>query len=216
MSLKAAVLPVTPFQQNCTLLWNDETMLGAISDPGGDLNRIENLLRETGVTLEKVLLTHGHLDHAAAAGDLARAHGIPIEGPHKDELFIIERLPDDSRQYGFPEVGAFVPDRWLENGDTVEVAGLTLDVRHCPGHTPGHIIFFHAPSRLALVGDVLFQGSVGRTDLPRGDHDTLIRSIREKLWPLGDDVAFVPGHGPISTFGAERQTNPYVADQLFE
>lgn len=215
MSLKAAILPVTPFQQNCTLLWNDETMHGAISDPGGDLDRIEQLLAQTGVTLDKVLLTHGHLDHAAAAGDLARKHGIPIEGPHKDELFIIERLPEDSRQYGFPEVGAFVPDRWLENGDTVEVAGLTLDVRHCPGHTPGHVIFFHEPSRLALVGDVLFQGSVGRTDLPRGSHDQLISSIRERLWPLGDDVAFVPGHGPISTFGDERQTNPYVADQLF-
>jgi len=216
MSLKAAILPVTPFQQNCTLIWNDETMHGAISDPGGDLDRIEQLIAKTGVTLDKVILTHGHLDHAAAAGDLARKYGIPIEGPHRDELFIIERLPDDSRQYGFPEVGAFEPDRWLEDGDTVEVAGLTLDVRHCPGHTPGHVVFFHEPSRLALVGDVLFQGSIGRTDLPRGDHDQLIRSIRERLWPLGDDVAFVPGHGPISTFGDERQTNPYVADQLFD
>ncbi len=215
MGLKAAILPVTPFQQNCTLIWNDETMRGAVSDPGGDLDRIKAAAAEAGVTIEKILLTHGHLDHASAAGDLARELGVPIEGPHKDDLFLIEALPDQAAKYGFPPVGGFVPDRWLENGDTVEVAGLTFDVRHCPGHTPGHVIFFHAPSRLALVGDVLFQGSIGRTDLPRGDHGALVQSIRERLWPLGDDVTFVPGHGPLSTFGAERRSNPFVADENF-
>lgn len=215
MGLKAAILPVTPFQQNCTLIWNDETMRGAVSDPGGDLDRIKAAAAESGVTIEKVLLTHGHLDHASAAGDLARELGVPIEGPHKDDLFLIEALPDQAAKYGFPPVGGFVPDRWLENGDMVEVAGLTFDVRHCPGHTPGHVIFFHAPSRLAIVGDVLFQGSIGRTDLPRGDYGALIQSIRERLWPLGDDVTFVPGHGPLSTFGAERRGNPFVADSNF-
>lgn len=216
MGLKAAILPVTPFQQNCTILWNEETMRGAVSDPGGDLDRIMQTLEELGVTLEKVLLTHGHLDHASAAGELAARLSIPIEGPHRDDLFLIEALPAQGEKYGFPSFRAFEPDRWLENGDTVEVAGLTFDVRHCPGHTPGHVVFFHAPSRLAIVGDVLFNGSIGRTDLPRGDHRSLVSSIRERLWPLGDDVTFVPGHGPLSTFGAERRSNPYVADEFFE
>lgn len=215
MSLKAAILPITPFQQNCTLLWNDDTMHGAVCDPGGDLDRIVRAAEEAGIALDKILLTHGHLDHAAAAGDLARRLGIPIEGPHRDDLFLIEALPAQARQYGFPPCGAFVPDRWLVDGDAVDVAGLTFLVRHCPGHTPGHIVFFHEPSRLAIVGDVLFQGSVGRTDLPRGDHRALVSSIRDKLWPLGDDVTFVPGHGPLSTFGAERRTNPFVADENF-
>jgi glyoxylase-like metal-dependent hydrolase (beta-lactamase superfamily II) len=216
MGLKAAILPVTPFQQNCTILWNEETMRGAVSDPGGDIDRIMQTLEELGVTLEKVLLTHGHLDHASAAGELAARLSIPIEGPHRDDLFLIEALPAQGEKYGFPSFRAFEPDRWLENGDTVEVAGLTFDVRHCPGHTPGHVVFFHAPSRLAIVGDVLFNGSIGRTDLPRGDHRSLVSSIRERLWPLGDDVTFVPGHGPLSTFGAERRSNPYVADEFFE
>ncbi len=215
MSLKAAILPVTPFQQNCTLLWNDDTMRGAVSDPGGDLDRILQQVEELGLSLEKVLLTHGHLDHAAAAGELSRHLGIPIEGPHRDDLFLISELPAQSQKYGFPAFGGFEPDRWLENGDTVEVGGLTFDVRHCPGHTPGHIIFFNAEAKLAIVGDVLFNGSIGRTDFPRGDYNALISSIRERLWPLGDDVTFVPGHGPLSTFGAERRSNPFVADELF-
>ena len=196
-------------------MWNDETMRGAVSDPGGDLARIEEAAAQAGVTIEKILLTHGHLDHAAAAGDLARALGVPLEGPHEDDLFLIESLPEQAAKYGFPPVGGFRPDRWLKDGDRVEFAGLTFDVRHCPGHTPGHVVFFHEPSRLAIVGDVLFQGSIGRTDLPRGDHGALVASIRERLWPLGNDVTFVPGHGPISTFGAERQNNPFVADENF-
>lgn len=215
MPMKAAVLPVTPFQQNCTIFWNDETMRGGVSDPGGDIERILEVVGREGITLEKILLTHGHLDHASAAGDLAKQLGIPIEGPHEDDLFLIETLPEQSAKYGFPPVGAFVPDRWLVDGDRVEVAGLTFDVRHCPGHTPGHVVFFNDEARLAIVGDVLFQGSIGRTDLPRGNYQQLIDSITNRLWPLGDDVTFVPGHGPVSTFGQERATNPFVADENF-
>ena len=212
MPLKAAIIPVTPFQQNCSLIWNDETMLGAAVDPGGDLDKIDQALDETGVTLEKVLLTHGHLDHASAAGELAARNNIPIEGPHKDDQFLIDDLPRHARQFGFPEHRTFLPDRWLDQGDTVTVGGLTLEVLHCPGHTPGHIVFYHPPSHLAIVGDVIFQGSIGRTDLPRGDHEQLIRSIRERLFPLGDDIAFIPGHGQMSSFEHERKMNPYVSD----
>jgi len=215
MSLKAAILPVTPFQQNCCLLWNDETMRGAVSDPGGDLDRIMQTVEEMGITLEKVLLTHGHLDHASAAGELSRRLHIPIEGPHSDDLFLIEELPAQSAQYGFPVFDGFRPDRWLDDGDTVTVGGMEFLVLHCPGHTPGHIVFFNEAARLAVVGDVLFHGSIGRTDFPRGNHDALIHSIREKLWPLGDDITFVPGHGPLSTFGAEKRSNPFVADENF-
>ncbi|MDO8287798.1 MAG: MBL fold metallo-hydrolase [Parvibaculum sp.] len=215
MTLKAAILPVTPFQQNCTLLWNEDTMRGAVSDPGGDLDRIMQAVEELGVTLEKVLLTHGHLDHASAAGELARRLNIPIEGPHRDDLFLISDLAKQGAKYGFPAYEGFEPTRWLEDGDKVEVGGLTFDVRHCPGHTPGHVIFFNSEARLAIVGDVLFQGSIGRTDLPRGDYQSLVTAIREKLWPLGDDVTFVPGHGPLSTFGAERRSNPFVADENY-
>jgi len=210
--MKATVVPVTPFQQNCTVLWCEETMKGAVVDPGGDLDRIEEVVAKHGVTLEKILLTHGHIDHAGAAAELAERRGVPIEGPEKEETFWLDKLPEQGENWGFPGARVAVPDRWLEDGDTVSVGNLTLDVRHCPGHTPGHVIFFHEPSRLAIVGDVLFQGSIGRTDFPRGDHATLIRSIVEKLWPLGDDVTFVPGHGPLSTFGAERRSNPFVSD----
>tara|TARA_R110000868_G_scaffold144396_7_gene363513 strand:+ start:539 stop:1189 length:651 start_codon:yes stop_codon:yes gene_type:complete len=215
MSLKVAILPVTPFQQNCTLLWNETTMRGAVSDPGGDLDRIMETVEELGITLEKVLLTHGHLDHASAAGELAERLGVPIEGPHRDDLFLISDLPRQGAKYGFPTYQSFEPTRWLENGDTVEVGGLTFQVLHCPGHTPGHIVFFNDEARLAIVGDVLFNGSIGRTDLPRGDYASLVNAIRDKLWPLGDDVTFVPGHGPLSTFGAERRSNPFVADENF-
>ncbi|MEQ9144738.1 MAG: MBL fold metallo-hydrolase [Parvibaculaceae bacterium] len=212
MPLKAAIIPVTPLQQNCSLLWNDENMRGAVIDPGGDLDKIEDALKQTGVTLEKVLLTHGHLDHASAAGELAKKHGVPIEGPHKEDLFLIEELPSQGAKYGMPVYDAFTPDRWLEDEDTVELAGLTLLVRHCPGHTPGHVVFIHEPSKLAVVGDVIFQGSIGRTDFPRGNHEQLISSIRERLFPLGEDIAFIPGHGPMSTFEFEKKTNPFCSD----
>jgi hydroxyacylglutathione hydrolase len=215
MGLKCAIIPVTPYQQNSTLVWNEDTMIGASIDPGGDLEHILKVSEEAGVTIEKIFLTHGHLDHAAGTGALAAQLEIPVEGPHEEDAFLLNALPEQAKKNGFPEATAVTPDRWLVGGDTVEVGGLTFEVRHCPGHTPGHVVFFHALSRLAIVGDVLFRGSIGRTDLPRGDHETLLSSIRGQLWPLGADVAFVPGHGPMSTFGEERQSNPYVADGLF-
>ena len=206
------ILPVTPFAQNCTLLWCEETMRGAVVDPGGDLDEIVTAAAQLGVALEKILLTHGHIDHAGGSAELAARLGIPIEGPQREDAFWIDQLPNQSRMFGFPHCAAFTPDRWLEDGDQVQVGNVVLDVLHTPGHTPGHICFFCKPAKLALVGDVLFAGSIGRTDFPRGNHDALMRSIHDKLWPLGNDVAFVPGHGPMSTFGEERASNPFVAD----
>ncbi|MDD9906241.1 MAG: MBL fold metallo-hydrolase [Rhodospirillaceae bacterium] len=214
--MKGAIIPVTPFQQNSTLVWNEETMVGASIDPGGDIDHILSARDEVGMTIEKIFLTHGHLDHASGTMDLAERLGVPVEGPHEEDAFLLDALPAQAAKYGFPEAAAVKPDRWLKGGDTVEAGGLTFNVRHCPGHTPGHVVFFHEPSRFAVVGDVLFQGSIGRTDLPRGDHATLLQSIREQLWPLGEDVVFVPGHGPTSTFGNERKTNPFVGDALFQ
>lgn len=209
------IIPVTPFMQNCSLLICEETRRAAVVDPGGDRERILAAARKADVVVEKVLLTHGHLDHAAAAGDLAKELGVAIEGPQQKELSLIQSMPLQARQFGFPCGGEFVPDRWLEDGDTVQFGKQTLEVLHCPGHTPGHVVFFHRASKMAWVGDVLFAGSIGRTDLPGGDHRTLVRSIREKLWPLGDEVEFVSGHGPNSTFGWERKSNPFVGDSLF-
>ena len=211
--LKAAIVPVTPLQQNCTLIWCTETMLGAFSDPGGDLPQLKAAAAQHGVTIEKIIITHGHLDHCGQAGILAAELGVPIEGPHEDDRFLIAQLGDDGRKWGM-EAQTFEPDRWLVHGDTVTVGNLTLDVIHCPGHTPGHVVFYHGPSNLAIVGDVLFQGSIGRTDFPRGNHQQLIDSITQRLWPLGAETAFVPGHGPMSTFGHERKTNGYVSDYL--
>ena len=209
--MRAAVIPVTPLQQNCTLLWCTKTMRGAFVDPGGDLPRLKAAMHQSGATIEKILLTHGHIDHCGSAGILAEDLGVPIEGPHKDDLFWVERLAEDGARYGIAG-RPFVPDRWLENGDQVTVGELGFDVRHCPGHTPGHVVFHHPESKLALVGDVLFQGSIGRWDFDRGDQHALIRSIVERLWPMGDDTAFIPGHGAMSTFGHERRTNPFVSD----
>ncbi len=211
--LKAVIIPVTPLQQNCTLLWCTKTNKAALSDPGGDLNRLKAAIEEHGVDLEKIIITHGHLDHCGQAGMLAEELGVPIEGPHKDDLFWIDQLDSDGARYGM-EAKSFVPDRWLVDGDQVTVGDLVLDVIHCPGHTPGHVIFYHQPSRLAVVGDVIFQGSIGRTDFPRGNHQDLINAITQKLWPLGDDVTFIPGHGPTSQFGYERKTNAFVADDV--
>lgn len=209
--MKYAIVPVTPFQQNATVLWCPETMRAAVVDPGGDLDRILDVVRREGLTLERVLVTHGHIDHAGGVADLAERSRVPIEGPHLDDRFWIDGMPQQSRMFGFPDVRSFTPDRWLTGGDTVQVGNQLLSVIHCPGHTPGHVCFYHEPSRLAIVGDVLFQGSIGRTDFPKGDYDTLIASIRERLLPLGDDVAFIPGHGPMSSFGEERRYNPYVS-----
>ncbi len=212
MSLKLLIVPVTPFEQNCSVLICERTLRAAAVDPGGDLDRIEEALASQGATLEKVFLTHGHIDHCGQSAQFARSHHVPLEGPHREDRFWIDQLPEQGARFGFARLEAFEPDRWLTDGDTVSFGEQTLEVRHCPGHTPGHVIFFHAPSRLAIVGDVLFQGSIGRTDFPRGDYDTLIHSITGRLWPLGDDVAFVPGHGPMSTFGDERRHNPFVSD----
>ncbi|OIQ97706.1 putative metallo-hydrolase [mine drainage metagenome] len=210
--MKFRVIPVTPFQQNCSLLWCDETGEAAVVDPGGDLPLIVDTARQLQVRIVKILLTHGHIDHAGGTATLAAQLGVPVEGPQEEERFWIDQLPQQGKMFGFPRVEAFTPDRWLNDGDQVSFGHVSLEVRHCPGHTPGHVVFYNAETKLAIVGDVLFQGSIGRTDFPRGDHDTLIRSIRDKLWPLGDDVAFIPGHGPMSTFGAERRSNPYVGD----
>jgi glyoxylase-like metal-dependent hydrolase (beta-lactamase superfamily II) len=209
--MRAAILPVTAFQQNCTLLWCTATMRGAFVDPGGDLPRLKAAAAEHGVTIEKILLTHGHIDHCGSAGILAAELGVPIEGPHEDDRFWIDRLGDDGAKYGIPGE-SFESDRWLVDGAQASVGELTFDVRHCPGHTPGHVVFHHAPSKLALVGDVLFKGSIGRTDFPRGNHQDLIDSITQRLWPMGGDTHFVPGHGPMSTFAHERATNPFVGD----
>jgi hydroxyacylglutathione hydrolase len=210
--MKVTLIPVTPFQQNCSLLVCEATGRAAVVDPGGDLEIIQEEVKRQNASVEKVFLTHGHIDHCAGAKTLAAHYGVPIDGPHPDERFWLDQLPDQSTRFGFPAAQAFEPDRWLQDGDTVQFGNETLEVYHCPGHTPGHVIFFSRAHRVALVGDVLFAGSIGRTDFPRGNHADLIRAIREKLWPLGDDVTFVPGHGPTSTFGAERRTNPYVAD----
>ncbi|MCC7060613.1 MAG: MBL fold metallo-hydrolase [Burkholderiaceae bacterium] len=210
--MKLLIVPVTPFMQNCSVLVCERTGQAVAVDPGGDLDQVDAALSSAGATLARVLLTHGHIDHCGQAGEYAQRHGVAIEGPHRDDHFWIEQLPEQGRRFGFPELASFEPQRWLDEGDVVHFGEQALEVRHCPGHTPGHVIFFHAASRLAIVGDVLFQGSIGRTDFPRGDQETLIGSITGKLWPLGDDVAFVPGHGPMSSFGEERATNPFVGD----
>ena len=210
--LRAAIVPVTPLQQNCTLLWCTETMRGAFVDPGGDLPRLKAAAAQAGVTIEKILLTHGHIDHCGQAGIFAEELGVEIEGPHEDDIFWIAQLKEDGQRYGI-DGRPFTPSRWLVDGDQVTVGNLTLDVYHCPGHTPGHVVFHHPESKLALVGDVLFQGSVGRWDFPKGNQQQLINSITTRLWPLGGETAFVPGHGPMSTFAHERASNPYVSDR---
>ncbi|MCH8498650.1 MAG: MBL fold metallo-hydrolase [Marinobacter sp.] len=211
--MKYQIIPVTPFQQNCSLLWCDVTRKAAVVDPGGDLARVHDAIKQAAVTVEKILLTHAHIDHAGGTAELARDLAVPIIGPHKEDNFWIQSLPMQSQMFGFPAAEIFTPDQWLEDGNQVSFGEVTLDVIHTPGHTPGHVVFVHAPSQLAIVGDVLFQGSIGRTDFPKGDHGTLIRSIKEKLFPLGDDIQFIPGHGPMSNFGQERRTNPFVSDR---
>ena len=213
LPLRVAIIPVTPFQQNCSLIWCSGSGLGAVVDPGGDLDRLREAIAANGVTLEKILITHAHLDHAGAAADLAAEYGVPIEGPHRDDQFWIDRIEESGRTYGMPHCKPFTPARWLGDGDTVTVGDQSFEVLHCPGHTPGHVVFFHRALQLAFVGDVLFRGSIGRTDFPRGNHQDLIGAITGKLWPLGNDVAFVPGHGPTSTFGQERRGNPFVGDR---
>ncbi|MBL8362728.1 MAG: MBL fold metallo-hydrolase [Rubrivivax sp.] len=210
--LRHETLPVTPFQQNCSLLWCDATNEAVLVDPGGDIPRLLAAVQRHGVTLTALWLTHAHIDHAGATGQLAREHGLPVIGPHPGDRMWIDALAQQSRMFGFPPAEPFEPTRWLHDGDDVTVGRETLHVRHCPGHTPGHVVFHSAAAGRAMVGDVLFAGSIGRTDFPGGNHAELITSIRTRLWPMGDDTVFVPGHGPESTFGRERRTNPYVAD----
>ena len=206
------IIPVTGFQQNCTLVWCSKTKEAAVIDPGGDQDKILARVDALQLALTQIWLTHGHIDHAGATGDLAEKLNLPIIGPQKNDAFWIEALAQQSQMFGFPVAKPFTPSRWLEDGDTVQVGEQVFQVLHCPGHTPGHVVFYHADTQLAQVGDVLFQGSIGRTDFPQGNHDDLIRSIREKLFPLGDDVRFIPGHGAMSNFGRERTSNPFCGD----
>lgn len=208
--LKAAILPVTPFQQNCTLIWNDVTKRGAIVDPGGDIDAIEDAIEEIEFYPEKIILTHGHIDHAGGAAELKeRLNGIPIEGPHAADKILLDNLETQGTAYGIPARNV-TPDRWLEEGDTVSVGGHTFEILHCPGHSPGSVVLVNRAQKFMLVGDVLFQGSIGRTDFPYGDHDALINAIKTKLLPIGDEYAFICGHGPGSTIGAERKSNPFI------
>ncbi len=204
-------IPVTPFQQNCSIVWEDETLQAAIIDPGGDLDRLLDAAQRLRVTIGQIWLTHAHIDHAGGTAELARRLGIPIVGPHRADQFWIDGLAQQGKMFGFPQAEVFTPTRWLADGDTVTLGRHTLQVRHCPGHTPGHVVFYSPDIQRAFVGDVLFAGSIGRTDFPQGDHAQLIASITGRLWPMGDETVFIPGHGPESTFGRERRSNPYVA-----
>jgi len=212
--MKYQIIPVTPFQQNCSLMWCEKTKRAAVVDPGGNIDRIQNEVTKLGLVLDKIILTHGHIDHVGGAKALAQATNVPIIGPHIADKFWIDNLPKQSQNFGFPHCDAFEPDQYLQDGDNVQVGEQSLSVLHCPGHTPGHIALFSAQSKLAWVGDILFRSSIGRTDFPQSNHQDLIHSITEKLWPLGIEVEFIPGHGPMSTFGEEREHNPFVADQL--
>ncbi|HEX5379182.1 MAG TPA: MBL fold metallo-hydrolase [Phenylobacterium sp.] len=214
LPIRALIAPVTPLQQNCTIVWCAKTNRAAIIDPGGEVPRLMQALKDHDLTLEKIWITHGHLDHAGGTQAIKDLTGVPIEGPHPDDKFWIDEIGTSGAKWGMPEARSFTPDRWLGDGDVVTLGETQFEVIHCPGHTPGHVVFFHRGARFAQVGDVLFQGSIGRTDFPRGSYPQLIHSITQKLWPLGDDVKFVPGHGPMSSFGVERKTNPFVADEV--
>ena len=209
-TIKVAILPVTPLQQNCTLMFDEETKAGAIFDPGGDVPQILDAIKEIGMKVEKIFLTHGHFDHAGGAAELKEALKVPLEGPHADDKFLLDALETTGAEYGIAGARNVTPDRWLDEGDTVEFGPFRFDIYHCPGHAPGHVVFINEELRLSQVGDVLFKGSIGRTDFPYGDHDALINAIKTKLLPLGDDMTFICGHGSPSTIGEERQTNPFI------
>ncbi|MEM6484433.1 MAG: MBL fold metallo-hydrolase [Pseudomonadota bacterium] len=213
--MKATIVTVTPYQQNCSIIKCEQSGKGAIVDPGGDTDKILKAVDQMQVDVEKILLTHGHVDHSAAADPLRRQLEVPIEGPHEADRFWLDKLPEWTKMSGFPPADPFEPDRWLVAGDTVTVGAESLDVYFCPGHSPGHVIFVHPGQRVAWVGDVIFQGSVGRTDLPMCSHEDLMSSIHDTILPLGDDLTFIPGHGPVSTVAQERKTNPFVLDARY-
>lgn len=208
--MKVEVLPVTPFQQNCSIIICEETNKAAVVDPGGEVDRIKQKLNELGVEVEKILITHAHIDHAGGTADLSEALSLPIEGPEKEDQFWIDKLADQSRMFQFPEARVFEPSRWLNQDDEVTVGNLRFEVKHCPGHTPGHVVFINHEHKVIWVGDVLFKGSIGRTDFPRGDHETLINSIKQNLLTLPEDYQFISGHGPISNIGFEKRSNPFI------
>lgn len=214
MSLKFEIIPVTAFQQNCSVVWCSKTKLAAVIDPGGEIDKVRERISKNNLELDKILITHAHLDHAGGTAELARSTGVPIIGPHKDDTFWIDLLPQQCAQFGF-EGDIFTPDQWLNHGDQVPLGNLNFQVVHCPGHTPGHVVFVEMQESFAMVGDVLFNGSIGRSDFPQGNQQDLVNSIRNRLFPLGDDIQFIPGHGPMSNFGNERRTNPFVADTRF-
>ena len=211
---RAAIIPVTPFQQNCTLLWDDDSKRGVVFDPGGDIDRIAQAIAEMKVTVERILLTHGHIDHASGADELRERLGVPIEGPHRGDRFLLDHLIESGPAYGIDGARNVTPDRWLEEGDEVAVGDMTFAILHCPGHSPGSVVFVNPAQRFAIVGDVLFRGSIGRTDLPGGDHQQLLDSIAKKLLPLGDDIGFICGHGAGSSFGQERVSNPFLTGEM--
>ncbi len=208
--LKAAVVQVTPFEQNCTLIWDQAPKRGAVIDPGGDVDRIEGAIAQVGLTVEKIVLTHGHLDHVGGAAELKQKLGVPIEGPHIADKFLMDGVEEQATRYGLTGLRNATSDRWMSEGETLTIGGHDFEIFHCPGHSPGSLVYVNRPNRFALVGDVIFRGSIGRTDFPYGDHDALINAIKTKLFPLGDEIAFICGHGPMGQFGLERQSNPFL------
>jgi hydroxyacylglutathione hydrolase len=208
--MRAGIVPVTPFQQNCTILFDEETKRGVVVDPGGDVETLTKVIAENGLTIEAIWLTHGHLDHAGGAMELKEALGVDIVGPHEADAPLLSRIADQARNYGIEGLADCTPDRYLTEGEKVSFGEHEFEVLHCPGHAPGHVVYYNRAASFAHVGDVLFAGSIGRTDLPGGDHDTLIRSIKEKLLPLGDEIGFICGHGPGGRFGDERRNNPFL------
>lgn len=212
--MKFTILPVTAFQQNCSLIWCSQTLQAALIDPGGDAPALKRAIEQTGVTLTHILLTHGHLDHVGAAAELASHYGVPVYGPQMADKFWLDGLSQQAQMFGLADCGALTPDHWLNGGDEIRIGQITLEVRHCPGHTPGHVVFVNQAEKMAFVGDVLFKGGIGRTDFPMGDHAQLLASIRSELWSLSDDTVFVPGHGPSSTIGHEKRTNPFVGEDM--
>ena len=210
LMLRYEIIPVTHFEQNCSLLWCDQTQEAALIDPGGDVPKLQAEIAAKNLQLNAIWITHGHLVHAGAAAPLAAQYGVPIIGPHPADQFWLDGMPMQAQMFGFPPAQSFTPTRWLQDGDTVQIGQCSLLVRHTPGHTPGHVVFYSAEAQRAFVGDVLFAGSIGRTDFPQGNLQDLLDSISQKLWPMGDATVFIPGHGPESSFGQERRSNPFV------